>query len=86
MPAPFTFGTAPRNSVIGPGYATLDLGRCERLENRARGISNPAGEFFNALNKANYDLPNRIFGTANFARIFSAKSPGEMQFGAKFAF
>jgi len=25
MPAPFTFGTAPRNSVIGPGYATLDL-------------------------------------------------------------
>ena len=25
LPAPFTFGNAPRNSVIGPGFANLDL-------------------------------------------------------------
>ena len=25
LPAPFTFGSAPRNSVIGPGFANLDL-------------------------------------------------------------
>jgi hypothetical protein len=25
LPAPFTFGSAPRNSVIGPGYANLDV-------------------------------------------------------------
>jgi len=25
LPAPFTFGSAPRNSVIGPGYANVDL-------------------------------------------------------------
>ena len=41
---------------------------------------------FNALNRTNFDLPNRIFGTANFGRIFSAKSPREMQVGAKFSF
>jgi hypothetical protein len=40
-------------------------------------------EIFNVLNKANFDLPNRIFGTPNFGRIFSAKGPRETRFGAK---
>ena len=43
-------------------------------------------EVFNLLNRANFDLPNRIFGTPNFGRIFSAKNPREMQFGVKFSF
>lgn len=43
-------------------------------------------EVFNVLNTANFDLPNRIFGTPNFGRIFSAKDPREMQFGAKIRF
>ena len=43
-------------------------------------------EIFNALNTANFDLPNRIFGTPNFGRIFSAKDPREMQFGARISF
>ena len=25
MPVPFTFGSAPRNSVIGPGFSTTDI-------------------------------------------------------------
>jgi hypothetical protein len=86
MPAPFTFGSAPRNSVIGPGLANLDLvvakswqvGGSRRLELR--------WEVFNVLNRTNFDLPNRIFGTPNFGRIFSAKNPREMQFGAKLGF
>jgi hypothetical protein len=43
-------------------------------------------EVFNVFNKANFDLPNRIFGTPNFGRIFSAKNPREMQFAAKLTF
>ena len=43
-------------------------------------------EVFNALNRTNFDLPNRIFGTDNFGRIFSAKNPREMQIGAKLSF
>ena len=85
LPAQFTFGTALRNSVIGPGFANLDLGVAKtwtlaatRLELR--------WEVFNALNKVNFDLPNRIFGTPNFGRIFSAKTPREMQFGVKLTF
>ena len=40
-------------------------------------------DVFNALNRANFDLPNRIFGTPNFGRIFSAKSAREMQLGLR---
>ena len=43
-------------------------------------------EVFNALNRANFDMPNRIFGTPNFGRIFSAKLPREMQLGLRLAF
>ena len=35
---------------------------------------------------ANFNLPNRIFGSPGFGRIFSAKSPREMQFGIRFSF
>ena len=72
LPAPFAFGSAPRNSVIGPDYVNLDFALAKtwalsgsRLEFR--------WEIFNLLNRANFDLPNRIFGTNNFGRIFSAK-------------
>jgi hypothetical protein len=86
LPAPFTFGSALRNSLIGPGYASLDLAmakgwslqRGSRLEFR--------WEIFNALNRANFDIPNRIFGTPNFGRVFSAKLPREMQLGVRLAF
>ena len=86
LPAQFSFGNAPRNSVVGPGFANMDLavaktwmvGGSRQLELR--------WEVFNALNRANFDLPNRIFGTSNFGRIFSAKGPREMQFGAKLTF
>jgi hypothetical protein len=86
LQAPFSFGSAPRNSVFGPGYANLDfalaklwtLGGSRNLEFR--------WEVFNLLNRANFDLPNRLFGNPNFGRIFSAKTPREMQFGLRFAF
>ncbi|MGC4086127.1 MAG: hypothetical protein QM736_29400 [Vicinamibacterales bacterium] len=85
LPAPFTFGSAPRNSVLGPGFSTLDLLVARtwqagpvRIETR--------WEVFNALNRVNLDLPNRTFGTPNFGRVFSAKSPREMQLGVKLRF
>jgi len=86
LPAAFTFGSAPRNSVIGPGYADVDfvlsktwaVTEARRLEFR--------WEVFNLLNRANFDLPNRIFGNANFGRVFSAKDPREMQMGMRLTF
>jgi hypothetical protein len=82
---PFAFGSAPRNSVIGPGYASVDLALAKTWELGAARLEFRA-EVFNLFNRANFDLPNRIFGNANFGRIFSAKNPREMQFGLRLAF
>ena len=86
LPASFAFGDAPRNSVIGPGFANLDFVVAKVW--RVAGSRNLEfrWEVFNALNRANFDLPNRIFGTPNFGRIFSAKNPREMQVGVKLTF
>jgi hypothetical protein len=86
LPAPFTFGSAPRNSVIGPGYVSLDM-----VVAKTWSVGGPSRfelrwEVFNLLNRANFDLPNRTFGTPNVGRIFSAKAPREMQFGARVSF
>ncbi len=86
LPALFAFGSAPRNSVLGPGYTSLDLslsrlwrlGSSRQLELR--------WDVFNALNASNFDIPNRTFGTGNFGRIFSARSPREMQLGIRLSF
>jgi len=61
---------------------------CQRRLRALRGSSQLEfrWEEFNLLNRANVDLPNRIFDNANFGRIFSAKSPREMQFGLRLTF
>ncbi len=85
LPAQFTFGSAPRNGVVGPGFANMDFALAKTW---ALGVSQLEfrWEIFNLFNRANFDLPNRIFGNANFGRIFSAKNPREMQFGLRLAF
>jgi len=86
LPAAYTFGSAPRNSVRAPGYANLDLAVAKswRLQNAAE--LEVRWEVFNALNRTNFDLPNRFFGSPNFGRIFSARNAREMQFGVRLAF
>ena len=86
LPAPFTFGNAPRNSVIGPGFANVDFALAKTWQLPGASELEFRWEAFNLFNRANFDLPNRIFGNPNFGRIFSAKNPREMQFGVRFAF
>ena len=86
LPDPFTFGNSARNMVFGPAYATVDaslqknyrLAGDVRLELRI--------EVFNVLNRANFELPNRIAFTPNFGRIFSSKNSRELQFGLRLVF
>ena len=86
LPAPFTFGNAERNSVLSPGYANVDVAVAKdlRLANDAR--LELRWEIFNVFNRANFDVPNRIFGTPNFGRIFSALPARQMQIGVKLQF
>ncbi len=85
LPAAFSFGSAPRNSVIGPGYANVDFALAKTWA-VGRSQLEFRWEIFNLANRANFDLPNRVFGNANFGRIFSAKNPREMQLGLRLAF
>jgi carboxypeptidase family protein len=86
LPAPYTFGSAPRNSVFGPGYANVDMALAKTWSLAGPSTLEFRWEVFNLFNRANFDLPNRVFGSPNFGRIFSAKSPREMQFGVRLAF
>lgn len=86
LPAPFTFGSAPRNSVIEPGFASVDLALAKTWALPGASQVEFRWEIFNLFNRANFDIPSRIFGTPNFGRIFSAKNAREMQFGLRVAF
>jgi hypothetical protein len=82
----FTFGDAPRNSVLSPGYATVDLG-LQKEVNVGRGTRiQLRWDIFNLLNRTNFDVPNRVAFTGNFGRIFSARASRQMQFGVKVLF
>jgi hypothetical protein len=86
LPTLYMFGNSGRNTVIGPGYADVDVGleRVIQLTDRAR--LQLRWEIFNVLNRTNLDTPNRIYGTSNFGRIFSAEPARQMQFGVKILF
>ena len=86
LPDIFTFGTARRNSVVGPGYANVDLAVAKHWRPTGTADVELRWEVFNLFNRANFDLPNRTFGNSNFGRIFSAKTPREMQFGVRVTF
>ena len=40
----------------------------------------------NLFNRANFDVPNRIFGSPSFGQVSSARNPREMQFGLRLSF
>jgi hypothetical protein len=86
LPSLFTFGNAARNSVFAPGYAGVDAGVQKDIAVAGSTRLELRWEIFNLFNRVNLDVPNRVFGTSNFGRIFSAQSPRQMQFGLKIVF
>jgi hypothetical protein len=86
LPAAFSFGTAPRNSVLGPGYADIDISLQKEFALPAGARLQLRWETFNLLNRVNFDVPNRTAFTPNFGRIFSALPARQMQLGVKVLF
>ena len=74
-----TFGNSGRNSLRGPDFQTLDLGLMKTfaLGNRIR--TQFRLEAFNALNRANFNLPEGNRSSGNFGRITSAQDPRILQ-------
>jgi len=79
------FGDAGRNILDGPGLRSVSLSlvknttltcTCQlKLQFRA--------EFFNALNRANLNLPDNFAGSPTFGQVVSAQDPRRVQFAVK---
>jgi hypothetical protein len=86
LPAQNTFGNSGRNVITGPGLTTLDLSIQKEETLREHLRLQFRFDIYNSLNHANFSLPGRIFGAANFGVISSAGDAREMQVALKVLF
>ncbi len=85
-PPSFTFGTASRSPLIGPGLANYDF---SLLKNHTWGESYNIQvrlESFNALNRANFEEPAGALGSPAFGVISNARAARSIQLGIRFEF
>jgi hypothetical protein len=92
QPAGFT-GNLGRNTLIGPGFAAVDLALVRSVRIHGTGRLQLRFEAFNLLNRANFAIPLRVVfdsagnRIANAGEIKSTIAPArQLQLGAKFLF
>jgi hypothetical protein len=81
-----TFGNLGRNTLEGPGLATIDFSILKNTRVTERLNVQFRAEFFNLLNHPNLDLPDHFLGSPTFGQIVSAEDPRRLQFALKFLF
>jgi hypothetical protein len=93
LPPAGTYGNLGRNTMIGPGLEVLDFSLIKMTSISEKTKLDFRAEFFNVLNRANFDLPNaQIFGTntqplGSAGRIQNTKTTSrQIQFALKLSF
>ncbi len=98
VPAPGTFGDAPRDLVRGPGAWQIDMGVEKQIPFAERVRLEFRAEFFNIFNHPQYGLPQATFGIPSFGSITNtvntttpvspvgSGTPREMQFALRMTF
>jgi hypothetical protein len=90
-----SFGSAGRNTILGPGYRTWDFSLFKNFKTSERTNLEFRGEFFNVLNHTNFlfaktgpQNPNNstILGTPQFGFFTAARDPRQIQLALKFSF
>jgi hypothetical protein len=81
-----TFGNSGRNTVEGPGRATVDLSLVKNTVIRERTTLQFRFETFNVLNHTNFGLPDNFIGSPTFGQILAAGNPRRLQLGLKLLF
>jgi hypothetical protein len=84
--APYTFGNSPRSVLRGPAWKNLDLTLGKNFKITERWTTELRGEFFNALNHANFDIPGHTLGNADFGVISSAEPARTVQVALRIVF
>jgi hypothetical protein len=86
---PYSYGTAGRNSLRGPGYTDVDFSLFRDFPIFERVVLQLRAESFNILNHPNFANPDSTFEDANFGKITainSSSSPREFQFAGRLTF
>jgi hypothetical protein len=87
MPAPFTFGSAGRNSVFTAGESNVDFSLIKETLLRENMRLQFRTEIFNLFNHTNFsDVPGRIAFTPTFGRYTSAENARQIQLALKLLF
>lgn len=76
LPAPGTFGNAPRNLLRAPGTWQIDASLQKGLFTTERFNLAFRGDVFNLFNRAQYGAPSGVFNTASFGQITTQINPG----------
>ena len=86
-PAPYTFGDAPRDSLMGPGNNIFDVGLERTFPVREGQTIRFRAESFNVFNHPNWGiaLNNPDFGPF-FGKIATSGDPRRMQFALRYDF
>jgi hypothetical protein len=79
-------GTAPRNSIRGPGFARTDLSLFRNIQILNNHRLQLRIEAFNVFNQARFGQPGNQIGTPNFGRITSAEDGRIVQLAVKYSF
>lgn len=85
-PTPYTFGSAGRNIIEAPGYATVDFAIYKNIPITERIRTQWRFEFFNILNRTNLFGPDTNFGTSSFGVIGGSNPARQIQLAFKFLF
>jgi hypothetical protein len=86
QPTAFTYGSAGRNIIDGPGFAGVNFSLLKNFPISERKRVQFRAELFNIINKANFDLPNTTYGSAAFGTIGFADAARQIQFALRFEF
>ncbi|HXN48521.1 MAG TPA: hypothetical protein VN893_17865, partial [Bryobacteraceae bacterium] len=81
-----SFGNAGRNILDGPGFEAVNVSIVKNTAISERLNVQFRTEFFNALSRANYNLPDKFLGSPTFGQVVSAQDPRRIQFALKFLF
>jgi hypothetical protein len=81
-----SFGNAGRNILNGPGMQAVNVSIVKNTALAERLNAQFRAEFFNALNRTNFNLPDNFLGSPTFGQVVSAQDPRRIQFALKFLF
>jgi hypothetical protein len=87
QPAPGTFGSVGRNTIVGPGALQNDIAVMKKINLPSEfGAFQFRADLFNVMNWTNLGQPNTTMNSPAFGQINSAGDPRIAQFALRYDF